>query len=53
MSRFVLALAVPLAFLSAPAVAQDEDAKEVKAAVVVLKWSGRDWFVLTSYPEDR
>ncbi len=37
MFRFVLALAVPLAFLSAPAVAQDEDAKEVKAAKELVK----------------
>ena len=31
----------------------DSTAKDVKAAVVVLKWAGRDWYVLTSYPEDR
>lgn len=28
-------------------------AKDVKSAVVVLKWSGQGWYVLTSYPEDR
>ncbi|MCC6386409.1 MAG: hypothetical protein IT302_03380 [Dehalococcoidia bacterium] len=27
--------------------------KEVKSAVVVLKWAGSGWYVLTSYPEDR
>ncbi len=26
-------------------------AADTKKAVVVLKWTGRDWFVLTSYPE--
>ena len=31
----------------------DSTVKDVKAAVVVLKWAGRDWYVLTSYPEDR
>jgi hypothetical protein len=25
----------------------------VKSAVVVLRWAGSDWYVLTSYPEDR
>ena len=28
-------------------------AVDAKEAVVVLKWTGRDWFVLTSYPEAR
>ncbi|MFN8507167.1 MAG: RNase A-like domain-containing protein [Dehalococcoidia bacterium] len=28
-------------------------AKDVKSAVVVLKWAGSGWYVLTSYPEDR
>ena len=31
----------------------ESQVKPVKAAVVVLKKSGGDWFVLTSYPEDR
>lgn len=26
---------------------------EVEDAVVVLRWAGSDWYVLTSYPEDR
>ena len=29
------------------------NAREVESAVVVLRWTGSDWFVLTSYPEDR
>lgn len=29
------------------------NAKEVDSAVVVLRWAGSDWYVLTSYPEDR
>ena len=28
-------------------------AVNVKAAVVVLRWAGDSWYVLTSYPEDR
>jgi len=28
-------------------------AKNVDAAVVVLRWDGSDWYVLTSYPEER
>ena len=31
----------------------DSKVKSVKSAVVVLAKSGGDWFVLTSYPEDR
>ena len=31
----------------------ESQVKPVKAAVVVLKKSGGDWLVLTSYPEDR
>ena len=29
------------------------NAREVDSAVVVLRWTGSDWYVLTSYPEDR
>ena len=29
------------------------NAKDVDSAVVVLRWSGTSWYVLTSYPEDR
>jgi hypothetical protein len=28
-------------------------AKDVDSAVVVLRWAGDGWYVLTSYPEDR
>jgi len=28
-------------------------ARDVKSAVVVLRWAGPGWYVLTSYPEDR
>lgn len=28
-------------------------AKDVEDAVVVLRWTGNGWYVLTSYPEDR
>lgn len=31
----------------------DSAAKSVKDAVVVLKWDSGDWYVLTSYPEER
>ena len=37
MFRYALALALPLAALAAPAAAQDEDGKEVKAAKELLK----------------
>ncbi len=30
-----------------------KSAVEVRSVVVVLKWDGDGWFVLTSYPEDR
>ncbi len=29
------------------------NAKDVDSAVVVLRWTGDGWYVLTSYPEDR
>lgn len=29
------------------------NAREVDSALVVLRWAGTGWFVLTSYPEDR
>lgn len=30
-----------------------KSAVDVRSVVVVLKWDGEGWFVLTSYPENR
>ncbi|MBK8560826.1 RNase A-like domain-containing protein [Candidatus Amarobacter glycogenicus] len=53
-SRTNLALRLALGVVIGRSIEQGETrAVEVRDAVVVLRWTGTGWYVLTSYPEDR
>lgn len=53
-SRPNLALRLDLGETIGRSMAQGKTtAKDVEDAVVVLRWNGNSWYVLTSYPEDR
>ncbi|MBK9610080.1 RNase A-like domain-containing protein [Candidatus Amarobacter glycogenicus] len=53
-SRTNLALRLALGVVIGRSIEQGETrAVEVRDAVVVLRWTGTGWYVLTSYPEER